>query len=500
MNLLELIGVVINVFEAEKGHVLTITTKEKTFFIPIVKDEKTKAIYGYTGDVTIEELNMIGQIVSKINDSKIYPLPKFTLREKVLTDGPKALKKLLVPTGSTKMIATNFEERSKAAGYTLDDTGAGCVAIRTRDFSELLKRPDLKKIFDVNRNFLKVEGINSKDLTVQGELLKTSIKNGLVNGALITGPAGTGKSVLAKIIADDLNMPLVVMQISENTDADELVGSVMAVPTDSGKPDIKFVPGPLLDMWVNGGGFVAEEFNMGKSGVLSVLNTILDGSPYLTIATGEAGGTKFFRHPDFVCFATANPGYAGTQELNPSSTNRLSIVNVPDIPKEKFCEWGRKHSKLIGRELPKQFFEKLYDFATVIAAEAQEPAYNENPVFNIRNAKRLCEIILQENWDFEHFYGAICMEYINHLSVNNDNQELLTAYVNDETVKANARELYDLYAVTKKATEVKEEDLVSFDTLYKSLVVPDVEKPEGADDDEDITEKMTKKIKGKFGL
>lgn len=497
MDITSLIGTV-NLFKADKGHVLTISTKEKTFFVPIVLDEGE--IFAYAGKVSDKEFKAINKIVALINSSKIYKssLPLFTLRESEVKDGPKVLKSMVVPGGCTKMVPPGFAERCQEAGYELVDTGVGTITVKPRDYSRMLERPDLKKIFDINREYLKAEGISDRDLTVQGELLRTSIKNGLTNGALITGPAGTGKSVLAKIIGDTLNMPLVVMQITANTEVDDLIGSVMAVPTDTGRPDFKFVPGPLLDMWVNGGGFVAEEYNTGKAGVLSVFNTILDGSPYLTVATGaDKGGTKFYRHPDFVCFATANPGYPGTEELNPSSTNRLSIANIPDIPKEIFCKWGQEYSKMLGRELPTEFFEKLFVFAGVIAQEAKKPTYNESPVFNIRNAKRLCATILQANWDFEHFYGAICMEYLNHLSINNDNQELLTAYTKNEVIRKQAKELFDLYATTKAET-IPEGDILSFDELYEKLTIEAPKDPTGGDDG--FGETFKKRTKGIFGV
>jgi hypothetical protein len=151
-----------------------------------------------------------------------------------------------------------------------------------------------------------------------------------------------------------------------------------------------------------------------------------------------------------------NPGYEGTEVLNMALKNRFSIVDVPALTKKQFTERMIGYSKSLGHALSKDFFYKLFDFAGKIEVLGKGSGYHENLAFSIRNAQRLCDILLLQPRDFESFKAALSVQYIDVLSCDNDNSAKVEELRENPDINAKIQEIFDLYdcATMNKATSL----------------------------------------------
>lgn len=140
---------------------------------------------------------------------------------------------------------------------------------------------------------------------------------GWIKSLGLVGPAGTGKTKLASQIAAACGLPMVVVHGSENLLESDIVGS-MELVNDGGVSVTEYKARPLLKAYEQGGLVFFDEVNTVSSGVLNVLNSILDGNGSFTF-----GDRVFHQHPDFRFICAWNNGYTGTNQLSPSFKDRL---------------------------------------------------------------------------------------------------------------------------------------------------------------------------------
>jgi MoxR-like ATPase len=152
--------------------------------------------------------------------------------------------------------------------------------------------------------------------------------NGLNVPVLLTGPAGTGKSVIVQQIANKLKLPFSYIAGSSQTSESKILGY-----TDANGNRVETL---FTEAYVNGGVFCFEEMDAIPSGVLVSINS--------AIASDQAsfGGKMFKRHKDFYMFATTNTykgvneQYSGRNKLDDSTLERYYKVEVTlDIEMEK---------------------------------------------------------------------------------------------------------------------------------------------------------------------
>jgi nitric oxide reductase NorQ protein len=180
-----------------------------------------------------------------------------------------------------------------------------------------VKKPRLEMDFSYAPRELVPSGV---EYYPQGEELKAlSYAVAAAKNALLVGPAGTGKSTLIEYLAQSVGAPLVTVSCDVELDKTELLG----------RPEIRggdtvWVDGPVTMAMRRGYWLVFDEVNMAKPEVLSVLHAVLDHRRRLVLK--ENGNELIRAHPNFRVFATMNPGYEGTGELNQAFKDRFGVV------------------------------------------------------------------------------------------------------------------------------------------------------------------------------
>ena len=202
----------------------------------------------------------------------------------------------------------------------------------------------------------------------------------------------------------------------------------------------EFIPGPLLKGFIEGWVTIIEEANFGDPGVLAKLNEFTDKTLRVTI-----NGISYKRNPNFVVIMTMNPGYEGTEILNIALKNRFTIVNVPQLTKDQFCARMIGYTEGHGHAFSKKFFEKLYDFARTYEKMGRDTQYHENVVYSIRNAQRFCDDILIKPRSLDEFSASIANNYLNQLTMDNDNSDKVEALKLEVTTRNSIIELFGLY-------------------------------------------------------
>ena len=157
-----------------------------------------------------------------------------------------------------------------------------------------------------------------------------SVCNALSAGDLLSvlfhGPAGTGKTMACKLVAQEIGLPLMeTINCTENLD-EFVLGKY--IPQED---RILFKESYVTRAIREGGAVVFEEINFAKPQHLAFLNSLLDDNGFVRLDNGET----VRRHPNFRFFATMNIGYFGTKELNQALYNRFSaIVELAELSDE----------------------------------------------------------------------------------------------------------------------------------------------------------------------
>lgn len=143
---------------------------------------------------------------------------------------------------------------------------------------------------------------------------------------LFHGPAGTGKTMSCKLVAQAVGLPIMdTVNCTENLD-EFVLGKF--IPQDD---KIIFRESYVTKAIRNGGAVVFEEINFAKPQYLAFLNSLLDDNGFVRLDNGEV----VRRNPNFRFFATMNIGYFGTKELNQALYNRFNaIVEIAALPDE----------------------------------------------------------------------------------------------------------------------------------------------------------------------
>ncbi|GAA5965287.1 hypothetical protein JCM21900_005694 [Sporobolomyces salmonicolor] len=151
----------------------------------------------------------------------------------------------------------------------------------------------------------------------------------LTKPVLLEGSPGVGKTSLVTAISAATGHALVRINLSDQTDLMDLLGSDL--PVEGGKSgEFAWKDAPFLAAMQSGDWVLLDEMNLASQSVLEGLNSCLDhrGEVYIP----ELDRT-FTRHPDFRIFAAQNPlGQGGGRKGLPRSfLDRFSIVHMEEL-------------------------------------------------------------------------------------------------------------------------------------------------------------------------
>lgn len=400
---------------------------EKSFVIPFINKRAF---------ISIDDADtcfLVDEMIKSLISTNTFPVG-ISKASTICKDAPahKKLIKRAVPAKGVSMFS--------GAKKILEDVGYEFCSIEVssaieRNYSALLERDDLARaIVEDNAKELRAAGASFESLSDEIKAAFDSISNSDNIGILFLGPTGTGKSWAARILANKLGAPYLNQQIDGGTTPDTLVGSY-APNTGSGDGKWEFIPGPLLKAYSEGWVLILEEINYGDPRVLAKLNEFTDGTKRIIVE-----GKSYERHPNFVVLMTMNPGYSGTDPLNPALKNRFSAVMVPPLSEKQFCDRMVAYSKKL---FSKEFFSVLYQLANRI--EKQSEMFHEDVKFSIRNAQRLCSCISKRALSLDEFSAAVYDQYVNCLSMDNDNWEKLDQFKKMEQTQNDIAMLYSNY-------------------------------------------------------
>jgi len=144
--------------------------------------------------------------------------------------------------------------------------------------------------------------------------IKQVVKSGLFYPVFVTGLSGNGKTLMIEQIHADMNKELIRVNITIETDEDDLLGGFRLVNGET-----KFVPGPVIEAMERGCTLLLDECDLG-SNKLMCLQPVLEGKGvYLKKVN------KWITPKDgFNVMATANTKGKGSEDGRFIGTNILN--------------------------------------------------------------------------------------------------------------------------------------------------------------------------------
>ncbi|KAI4324806.1 hypothetical protein MLD38_030260 [Melastoma candidum] len=208
---------------------------------------------------------------------------------------------------------------------------------------------------------------------------------------LVEGSPGVGKTSLVVALGRYSGHKVVRINLSEQTDMMDLLGSDLPVDSDEG---MKFAwsDGILLQALKEGCWVLLDELNLAPQSVLEGLNAILDHREEVYIPELDL---TFKCPPSFRVFACQNPSSqgGGRKNLPKSFLNRFTKVYVDELIEDDYLSICTSLYPSIPRSLLSkliQFNKRLHEETMLLRNFAQDGSPWE---FNLRDVIRSCEII-----------------------------------------------------------------------------------------------------------
>lgn len=242
-------------------------------------------------------------------------IEKLNLLPRKKTSGKDPIKIKIADSKTTEIrnLAVKFQS-------ALDQFAAkrNYVYLMTEPENQMLRR---KNQCDAENFCFKYEHLSS-----DAKLAFQSIMNGGTDGLILSGPSGYGAPVVAMLMADKAEAPLLTVKMTELTAVEDLLGA--RVPDRRYRCGFKFIEGPLLKAYRRGYQILIDGANRGQSDVIRVINDMMYGDISYC-------GETYHKHPNFVIYMTEDAHHV--IPLPMTLRMRLQVINAPyftQIPKK----------------------------------------------------------------------------------------------------------------------------------------------------------------------
>jgi MoxR-like ATPase len=164
--------------------------------------------------------------------------------------------------------------------------------------------------------------------------LKAAVSFGHVD---LKGPAGSGKTLAVHKLAASQERRLAIITADGGLRKRDLVGQRELIGGRTVFQASEFASAARDGDWA-----LIDEANMAEADALGFLNGMLD-RPGTEGSTFNVGGKAIAVHPNFRCFITRNPGYAGTKAMNEALMDRFWSIEVPPLLGDSLDQMLKAH-------------------------------------------------------------------------------------------------------------------------------------------------------------
>ena len=375
-----------------------------------------------------------------------------------------------------------YDRLLSAEGFDLSNLKKSLVvSSKNRDYSSCAFDEEAQAIIKDNESIFSYFTPNIADFKSNVAIAFNDVQQNKADIVIFKGPAGTGKSILAREFAYLMKAPLLQMQCTDGTTADDLMGKAIVNTDPSVEGQFVYALGPVLKAKHKGYQILLDEVNMSQASCINILNQFGDDTNII-----EWDGKSYKTNNNCVIYLTMNSGYEGTNNLNAALKSRTIVVDVPRLTKAEFIERIEKYvSNKLGGTLSKDFYAQLFVFTEYMQETSKK--YAETVEFCIRNAQKLCASVLTKSCSLDEFTAAVYLSYVDFLSMDNDNTDMVNMLKSSVEMTDHIKKLYDLYDY-KVSVYVDESELISYDDILfvdEEQPAEDISKVSGISNDLD---------------
>ena len=217
------------------------------------------------------------------------------------------------------------------------------------------------------------------------EIVKV-LKSGMFYPTFVSGLSGNGKTFQIEQACAKLNREYVRVQISPETDEDDLIGGFRLI-----KGETVFQKGPVIKAMEAGAVLMIDEIDRGTNKIMC-LQGVLEGKPVLIKKTGEVVEPK----DGFNIIATANTKGKGSEDGRYSGATIIddAFLERFTITLEQTFPTMQTEEKIVMKHMQK--FEAIdEEFAKLLVgwADAIRKTFYDEGIDEVISTRRLCHIV-----------------------------------------------------------------------------------------------------------